>query len=697
MTRLTAFALSLLCAVPLTVAAPQDTNPFLVPYGTPFETPPFERIRPEHFLPALQKGMEEQKREVRAITIVRSVPTFENTIAALDRSGSLLERVGGVFGALRGAITNDQLDSIATITTPLLTAHRNDIALDGQLFQRIKAVYDNRGTYPLTAEQNRLLENTYKDFVRNGANLAPQDKQTLRTLNDELSMLSLKFNQNLLKETNGYRMVVERREDLEGLPASVIAAAAAIAEREGKKGTWVFTLQKPSWIPFLQYANNRALREKLYMAYCNRGDNNNAADNKAILSRIAALRVARARLLGYPTHAAYVLEENMAKTPSTVYDFLYKLWKPALAVAQKERDAMQAMIRREGGTFSLAPWDWWYYAEKVKMAEYDLDEEALRPYFRMENVRQGAFDVATRLFGIQFIERKDVPRYADDVQVFEVKESDGSHLGIIYTDYFLRGGKRPGAWMGSFRSYRRHGDSIATPVVYNVGNFTGPSAGKPALLSLEEVETLFHEFGHALYGLFSRRPYGNLGLPRDGIELPSQVMENWAMHPDVLRSYARHYATDAVIPDELIAKIQKAEKFNQGFASVEYLAASILDLDWHTLQDTAAVDAGTFERATFARIGLMPEIFARYRSPYFAHIFSGGYSAGYYSYIWAEVLDADAFEAFKEKGLFDRVTADAFRRNILERGGVEDPMVQYERFRGKKPDILPLLRKRGLE
>jgi len=678
------------------VASPDEDNPFFARYGTPFETPSFERILPAHFVPAFQKGMGLQKREIRAITVVRSAPTFENTVVALDRTGELLGRVGGVFGALRGAITNEQLDSIANITTPLLTSHRNDIALDEQLFLRIKTVYENRKALPLTPEQSMLLDNTYKDFVRGGANLSAPDKQRLRAINDELSMLSLKFNQNLLKETNTYTMVVVKIEDLDGLPPAVVDAAAAAAKRANLEGKWVFTLQKPSWIPFMQYATNRALREKLYRAYCSRGDNNNSFDNKRIVERIAALRVARAQLLGYRTHADYVLEENMAKNPKTVYEFLYKLWEPALAVAQKERDAMQNMIRKEGGTFTVASWDWWYYAEKIKMAEFDLDEEALRPYFKMENVRQGAFDVASKLYGIEFLERKDIPTYADDVQVFEVKEKDGSHIGVLYTDYFLRGGKRPGAWMGSFRSFGRIGDSVVTPVVFNVGNFSGPTAGKPALLSLEEVETLFHEFGHALSGLLSQRSYDNTGLPRDGIELPSQIMENWARHPDVMKSYARHYATNAPIPDVLLQKIVKSETFNQGFASVEYLAASLLDLDWHTLTDTTLVNALDFESASLARIRLIPEIVSRYRSPYFAHIFSGGYSAGYYSYIWAEVLDADAFEAFKEKGLFDQSTAAAFRKNILELGGTEDPMVLYERFRGKKPTIEPLLKKRGL-
>ena len=671
-------------------------NPFLSRYGTPFETPPFERIRVEHYFPAFVEGMAAEKREVAAIIDNARSADFANTIVALDRSGSLLGRVSAVFGAVRGANTNDQLDSLATLLTPMLTNHRNDISLNEKLFQRVKAVYDRRKSLRLAAEDSMLLENTYKDFVRGGAGLSPEGKTRLRALNQELSMLSLRFNQNVLKETNGYRLVVDREADLAGLPAASVGAAAEAAKGAGLEGKWVFTLQKPSLIPFLQYARNRDLREKIYRAYCKRADNGDALDNNRILSRIASLRVARAQLLGYPTHADYVLEENMARDPKTVLDFLHKLWTPATAVARREREAMQEMIVREEGSFSLAPWDWWYYAEKVKKARYDLDEDELRPYFRMENVRNGAFDVAARLFGLQFIECADIPRYAGDVQVFEVRRTDGTHLGVLYTDYYPRAGKRPGAWMGSFRSRERIGDSIVTPIVYNVGNFSRPAGDRPALLSLDEVETLFHEFGHGLFGLLSGRTYRNLGLPRDGIELPSQIMENWAFTPEVLRSYAVHYQTGAVIPDSLIEKIRRTETFNQGFASVEYLAASFLDMEWHTLKDTAGVEPARFEKALFERLGLIPEILPRYRSSYFAHIFSGGYSAGYYSYIWAEVLDSDAFEAFKEKGLFDRATARAFRENILERGGTADPMGLYVRFRGKAPSTEPLLRKRGL-
>lgn len=680
-----------------TFASAPDTNPLLTPYGTPFETPPFHLIRTEHFLPALRSGIEAQQQEISAILSSPDAPSFANTIEALDRSGNLLSRVERIFSSLRGANTNDALDSSATIATPLLTGHRNDILLNEKLFLRIKKVYDQRATLDLTAEQQMLLRNTYNDFVRGGANLSQAAKQRFRNINEELSMLELRFRQNLMKETNTWKLVVEREADLRGLPPAAVQGAADRAKAAHLDGKWVFTLQKPSMIPFLQYAQNRTLRERIYRAYCARGDNNNEQDNKAVLARIASLRVERVHLLGFPTHADYVLDVNMAKTPATVYELLNKMWTPALTVAKKERDAMQAIIRKEGGAFSLQPWDWWYYAEIVKKAEYDLDEEELRPYFSLDNVRKGAFDVAGKLFGLRFIERRDIPVYANDVQVYEVQREDGTHVGILYTDYFPRGGKGPGAWMDSYRDFGRAGSTTVTPIVYNVGSFSPPSGTTPSLLSMDEVETLFHEFGHALFGLLSGRSYRNLDLPRDGIELPSQIMENWAREPAVMQSYARHYITAEPMPAALFAKIKKSGTFNQGFVTVEYLAACFLDMDWHTRTDTATVDPVVFEKHSLDRIGLIPEIISRYRSPYFAHIFGGDYSAGYYNYVWAEVLDADAFEAFREKGLYDKSTADSFRFYLLERGGTEDMMVLYERFRGAKPSITPLLKRRGLE
>ena len=701
MTKLLLLAFVSSCSVGLLLAQQTsmedaDSNPFFAKYNTPFETPPFQLIKIEHYMPAFRKGMDEQKREIDAIVNHAETPTFQNTIEALDRSGDLLERVNSVFGSLRSANTNDDLDKIANEVTPLLTKHRNDINLNEKLFQRVKAVYDKHKTLRLNGEQTKLLQDTYKGFVRNGADLSADKKKPLREINEELSMLSLKFNQNVLKETNNFRLVIDNSEDLAGLPQTVVDGAADLAKKSGLEGKWVFTLQKPSMIPFLQYSSKRALREKIFKAYINRGDNSNEFDNKTIVSKMAALRVERANLLGYNTYADYVLVENMAKTPKAVYDFLTQIWEPALKVAKRERDEFQAMIGKEGGTFELQPWDWWYYAEKVRKERYDLDESELRPYFLMENVRKGAFDVATKLYGIQFVERNDVPKYLDEVQVFEVKRNDGSHIGILYTDYYPRAGKRPGAWMGSYRRQERRDGKFITPVVYNVGNFSRPAGDKPSLLSLEEVETLFHEFGHALNGLLSNRMYTGLAVPRDFVELPSQIMEHWAMEPEVLKTYALRYQTGEPIPDNLIQKIQKSARFNQGFVTVEYLAAAFLDMDWHMLTTTEPVRTNEFEQKSMEKIQLIPEIVVRYRSPYFAHIFAGGYIAGYYSYIWAEVLDTDAFEAFRENGLFDQATAKAFRENVLERSGTDDAMTLYVKFRGRKPTIEPLLKKRGL-
>jgi peptidyl-dipeptidase Dcp len=452
-------------------------------------------------------------------------------------------------------------------------------------------------------------------------------------------------------------------------------------------------------IPFLQYSEKRDLREKILRAYIQVGDNDNESDNKKIASRVAALRVERANLLGYDTHADFVLEENMAKSPHKVYELLDQLWTPALKVAQKEAAEMQEMIDAEGHDFKLQPWDWWYYAEKVKKAKYDLDDEQLRPYFQLENVRQGVFALATKLYGITFTKREDIPRYHPDVEAFEVKEADGNHIGILYTDYFPRASKRGGAWMNSLRKQSKRNGAMVTPVIYNVGNFTKPTGDTPSLISFDEANTLFHEFGHALHGLLSKCTYEELSgtdVPRDFVELPSQIMENWASQPEMLKMYAKHYQTGEPIPDELIRKIRNSRKFNQGFITVEYLAAAYLDMDWHTLTEPEEKESDSFEAACLNKIGLMPEIVVRYRSPYFRHIFSGGYSSGYYSYIWAEVLDADAFQAFKENGLFDRETAQAFRDNILATGGTEDPMVLYTRFRGAEPKIEPLLERRGL-
>lgn len=671
-------------------------NPFLKPYGTPFDTPPLNKIKNEHYMPAFMKAMEDQKKEVQAIANNPQPPSFQNSVEALDQTGDLLDRVSNVFYAIQSANTDDDIQKIANDIAPLLAKHTDDIYLNEKLFSRVKTVYENRGTASLTTEQAKLLDDYYAAFIRGGANLSPEQKARFRAINEELSILSLKFDENVLKETNSFKLVIENKEDLDGLPQTVIDAAAETAEKGALKGKWVFTVKKPSWIPFLQYGKNRDLREKMFKAYISRGDHNNEFDNKAIASKIASLRVERSNLLGYKTYADFSLERTMAKTPQNVYDLLNKLWHPALANAKKERDAMQAIIDKEGGNFRLQPWDWWYYAEKIRRQKYELDETGLRPYFLMQNVRKGVFDLATKLFGVQFIERKDIATYSDEVTVFEVKEKNGASIGLVYTDYYPRPGKQSGAWCGAFRSQERRNGKPISPLIYNVGNFSRPVGATPSLLSMDEVETMFHEFGHALRGLFSDVTYRGLSIPGDIVELPSQIMEEWAFEPGVMKTYAFHYKTGEVIPTSLAEKIANAQKFNQGFITVEYLAACYLDMDWHTLADTTRLESNSFEAQSMERIHLMPEIVSRYRTPYFLHAFSGGYSAGYYYYIWAEVLSADAYEAFKEKGLYDQKTAKAFRNFILARLQADDAMKQYERFRGRKPSIEPLLKRRGL-
>jgi peptidyl-dipeptidase Dcp len=673
-------------------------NPLLAEWTTPFGVPPFDQIEPEHFLPAIQEGIAQHNREVEAIAKGSAPPSFANTLEALDASGRLLEKVNGVFSNLTSAETTDALQAIQKQVAPMLAAHRDDVRLNPALFQRVKSVWDARATLTLDPDQKKLLEDGWKDFVRGGALLPKDGQERLRAINAELASLSVKFADNLLKETNAYRLVIERKDDLAGLPDRVIAAGAEAAKKAGLEGQWVFTLQAPSLWPFLQGADDRERRRQIFTAYITRGDHGNESDNKATLVRIAALRAERAQLLGYKTHADYVLDENMAKTPARVYEFLDRLWKPAKAVAEREAADLQAAIKGDGKGFALEPWDWPYYAEKVRQARYDLDEQALRPYFPLDHVREGAFWVANRLYGITFTELQNLPAYNPEVKAFEVKDADGSHLAVYYVDDHPRPGKRGGAWSSRYRgTWVEKGVSVR-PVVVNVCNFSRPAGDAPALLSIEEVETLFHEFGHGLSSILSKVRYRGLASPpRDFVELPSQIMENWATEPEVLQHYAKHWKTGEVIPAELVEKIKKSRRFNQGFATVEYLAASLLDMDWHTLAEPKEPDATAFERASMDRIAMPAQIVPRYRSPYFQHIFAGGYSSGYYSYIWAEVLDADAFQAFKEKGLFDPGTARSFRTNVLERGGSEEAMTLYVRFRGKEPSVEPLLERRGLK
>jgi peptidyl-dipeptidase Dcp len=678
-------------------SGPVKDNPFLSSYGTPFNTPPFDRIRNEHFLPAIKEGIRRHDAEIDAIVNNPDSPTFANTLGVLDASGLFLSEVSAVFAAMQGANTSPEIQGIAREASPLMTAHSDNVRLNGKLFARVRSVYDRRADLKLSPEQEFFLENTYRDFVRGGALLDEKGKARLRELNRELALLSLRFGDNVLAETNDFKLVIEKREDLDGLPPAVVEMAAETARRANMPGKWVFTVQVPSMTPFLQYSTRRDLREKLHRAYCMRGDQGNERDNKAVIRQIVNQRSERARLLGYSSHAAFVVETNMARTPAAVDGFLAKLWAPALARARSEAADMQAIIDREGSTFKLASWDWWYYAEKLRQEKYALDDAALRPYFKLENVRQGIFTLCERLYGLKFVERRDISVYNPEVQAFEVQESDGRHVGILYMDFHPRPGKRGGAWSGAFRREYYVDAKRVPPLSTITCNFTRPTADAPSLLSVDEVQTFFHEFGHSLATLLANGTYRDRFVPRDGVELPSQIMENWALEPELLTAYARHYRTGAPIPAELVEKIRASTLFNQGFATVEYLAASILDMAWHEMGEPQPdADVDEFEARTMTAIDLIPEIVPRYRSTYFSHIFSGGYSAGYYVYIWAEQLDADAYEAFKERGLFDKATARSFRENILEKYGALDLMAQYKIFRGAEPRIEPLLKRRGL-
>ena len=673
-------------------------NPFFKEYTTPFQVPPFNEIKLEHYMPAVDAGIADQIAEIKAITDNKEEATFNNTILAFDLSGDLLNNVGNVFFNLNSANTNDEMQALAREITPKLSAHRDNIMLNKDLFKRVKAVYEKRKDLNLDAEQIRVVEKYYQDFERSGANL-PEDKQAeLRKLNDELSMAELKFGENALAETNkNFKLVIDNEADLKGLPADVISAAADQAKADSLDGKWVFTLQKPSMLPFLQFAENRALREKLYTGYLMRGNNGNANDNKEVLGKLVKLREQKAKLLGFSNWAAYVVDVNMAKTPEKVNELLMKLWTPALERAKKERDDMQAMIDKESGKFKLDMWDWWFYAEKVRKAKYDLDEAQLKPYFKLENVIDGMIYTANKLYGIKFIKRTDLPIYDPEVMTYEVQEADGRHIGIFYMDFHPRAGKSNGAWCTSFRSQSYKDGKMITPVVSIVCNFTRPSGDVPALLSFEEVTTLFHESGHALHALFTDGPYRRTAgsVPNDFVELPSQIMENWASEPEVLSVYAKHYKTGEVIPQQLISKLEKSAQFNQGFETVELLAASLLDMDWHTIPFNGDVEA--FEKAAMDKIGLIKEIAPRYRSTYFSHIFSGGYSAGYYVYTWAAVLDADAFDAFKQSGnIFNPEIAARFR-TLLTKSGSDEGMTIYKNFRGQEPSIEPLLKRKGLK
>ena len=675
-------------------------NPFFTEYTTPFGVPPFDKIEVAHYKPAFLKGMEEHKKEIDAIVNNTEEPTFENTIVALDQSGELLNKVLYAFGGQSSVNTTDEIQELEQELYPLFSAHSDDISLNPALFARVKAVYDNQASLGLDKEQKKLLEETYKGFVRGGANLDADNQAKLRELNEKISVLELTFGQNMLKETNAFKLVIDKKEDLAGLPESLVAAAAETVAADSMEGKWVFTLHNPSVMPFLQYADNRALREKIFKAYINRGNNGNENDNKEVVKQLVAARLDKAKLLGYEDFAAYVLEENMAKNEKNVYNLLDQVWTPALKKAKEELADINAEIRKEGGNFDAEGWDWRYYADKARQAKFNMDENEVRPYLELNHVRDGAFYVANKLYGITFTEIKDIPKPDPDAYAFECKDKDGSPLGVLYMDFYTRPGKSGGAWCGGYRSQTYKDGKRVDPIVTTVFNFSKPAAGQPALLSADEAETVFHEFGHALHSLFGDvHYYGVADVPRDFVELPSQVNEHWVFEPEVLKVYAKHYETGEVIPQELVDKIVKSGKYGQGFATVEYLAASLLDMDYHILKEQQPdMDVEAFEANALNSRGLIRQIPPRYRTTYFSHTMTGGYTAGYYSYIWAEVLDADAFEAYKETGdIFNPEVATKFRTYVLTPGGIDDAMVMYKNFRGKEPSIEPLLKNRGLK
>jgi peptidyl-dipeptidase Dcp len=677
--------------------AKKPDNPFLKEWKTPFQTPPFNQIKLEHYLPAFTEGIKQQITEIEAIVNSKEKPTYINTIEAMEKSGRLLYKVNRVFFALNSVNTNDQMQKLAEKITSIISKHNDDIYLNEELFKRVKAVYDEKDKLSLSVEQKTVLDNYYLNFTGGGADLSNEGKDKLRKINDELAQLVLKFGDNVRRENSKFELIVDKAENLKGLPEASIQAASDKANAKSLFGKWLFTIDKPALLPFLQYSEKRELREKMYRAYMSRGSNNDELDNKKIFARIVSLRVEKANLLGYKRYSDFVLQRTMAKTPENVLKFLNDMWTPTLKKTIAEVDEMQKIIDAEGGNFKLQPWDWWFYAEKVKNNKFAFDEEMLRPYFKLENVINGAFGVATKLWGIKFYERKDIQVYHPEVKVYEVKEANGKHLGIFYTDYFPRESKINGAWCGNFRDQYQLNGKFVTPLIYNVGNFSKPAAEKPALLSIDEVKTLFHEFGHALHSIFQNIHYPGAGaVPNDFVELPSQIMENWSMQPEVLKMYAKHYKTGKVIPQDLITKIDNARFFNQGFETLEYIAASILDMDYHILTDKKEIDVEKFEKEAIQNMGLIPQLLPRYLTTNFIHIATWGYESGYYSYLWSAILDSDAFEAFTEKGLFDQVTANSFRKNILEKAGSEPLMPLYVKFRGRQPQVEALLRKRGL-
>ena len=674
-------------------------NPFLSKYTTPYGIPPFEQIKVEHYKPAFVKGIEEHKKEIDAIVNNKKTATFENTIAALDRCGELLNKVASVFYGQNSACTSDEMQAVSREISPLLSQHSDDITMNAALFKRVKYVYDHQSEEKLDKEQKKLLEETYKSFVRSGANLSADKQEQLRKLNQEISMLQLTFGQNMLAETNAFQLVIDNKDDLAGLPQNLIASAAEVAKERGLDGKWVFTLHNPSVMPFLQYSDRRELRERMYKGYISRGCQGGKNDSREVVKKLVKARLEKARLMGYEDYASMALDNRMAKTPEAVYELLDQVWKPALAKAKEELADIQEEMKKDGRDFTAEGWDWRYYADRAKRAKYAFDENELRPYLKLENVRDGLFYCANKLYGITLTPIKNVPLPHPEAQAFEVKDAKGKHIAILFMDFFPRASKRGGAWCGTYRDQTYEKGKKITPVVTIVCNFTKPAAGEPALLTADEASTMFHEFGHALHQFFQDVHYqGISNVPRDFVELPSQINEHWCFAPEVLKVYAKHYKTGEIMPQSLVEKMERSQKYGQGFATVEYVAASLLDMDWHVLKSVPDdLDVEDFERQTLVKRGLLSQIPPRYRTTYFNHTMGGGYTAGYYSYMWAEVLEADGFEAFKETGdIFNQDVANRFRKYVLTPGGINDAMDMYVNFRGKKPDTKPLLRNRGL-
>jgi peptidyl-dipeptidase Dcp len=682
----------------LTACTPKQENPLMADSALPHGAPEFSKYESTHYEAAFLEAFKQQRAEIDAIVANTEAPTFDNTIGALERSGRLLSKVVGVFFNLNETDADATMKETEKNITPLMTEHSAYMTMNEPLFARIKAIYDNKANLGLTREQEMVLDKYYRMFVRGGALLNAEQKEQYMEIEKQLSLAMIKFGDNALAETNAYELLITDEKNLAGLPQSAIDAAREMAQAAGKEG-WLFNLQKPSWIPFLQYADNRDLRREMYLAYINRGDNNNEHDNKAVIAEILKLRQQKAHLFGFNNFAEYQLEDKMAKTPQAAYDLLMTIWNAALPQAKAEAAELQKLMDAEGKGEKLEAWDWWYYTEKLRQQKYALSESELRPYFSLENVRKGSFMVAEKLFGVKFRPIKGLDIYHPEVETFEVLDSDGSHLALFYVDYFPRATKRAGAWMNNIVEPSNVDGENKRPIIVNVCNFTRPSGDTPSLLTIDEARTLFHEFGHALHGMLTQTKYPSVAgtsVARDFVELPSQIMEHWAIEPEVMKLYATHYQTGEPITDELIAKMQATASFNSGFETVELVGAALLDMEYHMLADYSTFEANTFEKSVADKIGLIPQIAFRYRGPYFNHVFNGGYAVGYYSYLWAEVLDADGFEAFKENGIFDEATGRSYRKNILEMGGSEEPMTLYKRFRGAEPNPEALLRNRGL-